>query len=90
MDLGIQDTVGVDGLDLGADQLFAPKAVIPVHDLEEPFDLGRMFDLAPCLEVAEHLSAEAADGLVRSITKHANLVLLGSACRLSVRGTSAM
>jgi SAM-dependent methyltransferase len=80
MDLGIQDAVGVDGLDLEAHRLFVPKSVIQVHDLERPFDLGRMFDLALCLEVAEHLSTEAADGLVRSITSHANLVLFGAAC----------
>jgi hypothetical protein len=64
-DLGIQDAVGVDGLDLEADRLFVPKSVIQVHDLDRPLDLGRMFELALCLEVAEHLSTEAADGLVK-------------------------
>ena len=80
MDLGVQDAVGVDGLDLKPDQLFVPKKVIRVHDLGSPFDLGRTFDVALCLEVAEHLPAEAAGVLIRSVTRHTNLVLFGAAC----------
>jgi len=78
MDLGVQDAVGVDGLDLKPDQLFVPKKVIRVHDLGSPFDLGRTFDVALCLEVAEHLPAEATGVLIRSVTRHTNLVLFGA------------
>jgi SAM-dependent methyltransferase len=80
INLGIQDAVGIDGLDLEADQLLVPKAMVLVHDLRKPFDLGRMFDLALCLEVAEHLPVDVAGDLVRSVTRHANLVLFGAAC----------
>src|SRR5262249_49881456 len=48
-------------------------------DLEQPFDLGRRFDLAISLEVAEHLSAAAAAGVVASLARHADVVLFSAA-----------
>lgn len=72
-DLGAPRCVGIDG----------PAAKSPgelvVHDLCEPLDLGERFDLAICLEVAEHLPDTAADTLVASITAHSDLVLFSAA-----------
>lgn len=41
--------------------------------------LGRSFDLALCLEVAEHLPAEAGAVLVETLTRHAPAVLFSAA-----------
>jgi hypothetical protein len=57
----VQDVVGVDIADHG---------VGIVHDLTEPLNLGRTFDIVLCLETGEHLPAEAADTLADSITEH--------------------
>jgi SAM-dependent methyltransferase len=41
-----------------------------VHDLREPLDLNRTFDLIVCLEVAEHLPPSASDTLCDTIARH--------------------
>src|SRR5207302_6665348 len=48
--------------------------------------LGRSFELAVCLEVAEHLPASASSTLVESLTEHAPVVLFSAAVPHS-RGT---
>lgn len=40
------------------------------HDLRQPLDLGRKFDLVLCVEVAEHLPESAANTLCDTITRH--------------------
>jgi hypothetical protein len=49
------------------------------HDLSRPVELGRRFDLALCLEVAEHLPAEHAQTLVDSLVRLAPVVLFSAA-----------
>ena len=48
-------------------------------DLEAGFDLGRRFELAISIEVAEHLSARAAEPFVHNLTRHAPAVLFSAA-----------
>lgn len=47
-------------------------------DLRETVDFKRKFDLAVCVEVAEHLPESAADTLVRSITRHSDVVVFSA------------
>jgi SAM-dependent methyltransferase len=76
---GVGDVVGVDGSPVPADLLQIPAERFQVRDLSKPLDLGRTFDLAVCLEVAEHLPARFADGLVASLTSLAPVVLFSAA-----------
>lgn len=46
---------------------------------EKPFDFAREFDLALCIEVAEHLNEEAGLNLVKTIAVHAKSVLWSAA-----------
>lgn len=48
-------------------------------DLTKPVDLGRKFDLATCIEVAEHLPVTAADTLIDTITRHSDVVYFSAA-----------
>ena len=48
-------------------------------DLSHRLDLQRRFDLVLCLEVAEHLTAEAAEVVVGNCTRHADAVLFSAA-----------
>jgi len=50
-----------------------------VHDLREPLDLEREFDLILCLEVAEHLPEESADVLCDTIAQHCGGLILFTA-----------
>jgi hypothetical protein len=47
--------------------------------LNDPFDLGRQFDLAQSLEVGEHVREGASDDFVDSIVRHARRYVLFSA-----------
>jgi SAM-dependent methyltransferase len=76
---GISDIAGIDGPWLDVSKLRVDQRHVVVCDLEKPFDLGRRFDLVICLEVAEHLSANAADGFIESLARHAPAVLFSAA-----------
>jgi SAM-dependent methyltransferase len=76
---GISEIAGIDGLWLDTSDLRVDPRFVRVQDLEKPFDLGRRFDLVICLEVAEHLSANAAQGFIESLTRHAPVVLFSAA-----------
>ena len=78
LDAGITDILGVDGTNM-VDHLRFPKDRFVAHDLCEPFDACRKFDLAICLEVGEHLPASAADVLVDTVTRHADMVFWSAA-----------
>jgi SAM-dependent methyltransferase len=73
-----KDQVGVD--------IAAPDGYIR-HDLQTPLELGRTFDLVLCLEVGEHLPAEAADTLADSVTRHSDSMVLWSAAVPGQEGT---
>src|SRR5262245_51325328 len=77
--LGVADVRGVEGPWLDASRLCVDGALVTACDLERGFSLDRRFDLAVCLEVAEHLAAEAAEPLVASLAAHSDLVLFSAA-----------
>lgn len=60
---------------------FMPENVKFVeHDLREPLNLNRLFDVVVCIEVAEHLPESASSTLCNTISRHAgNLVLFSAA-----------
>jgi SAM-dependent methyltransferase len=76
---GASTTVGVDGEWLRIDPLANPDLDIRAVDLEKPLNLGRRFDLAICVEVAEHLSEARAPGLVKDLCALADHVLFSAA-----------
>jgi SAM-dependent methyltransferase len=79
---GVTDVLGVDGAYLDLDLLQIPREQFLAHDLERPLKLGRRFDLAVSLEVAEHLPAEHAATLVASLVGLAPVVLFSAAVPL--------
>lgn len=66
---------------LGIDGEYVETCAIPMEavDLGQPFDLGRRFDVAVCLEVAEHLPPERADGFVADLCRLAPTVVFSAA-----------
>ena len=76
---GVERVLGVDGV--SAEQLKAIPArdFIRSVDLEAGFSVGERFDLVQCLEVAEHLSPEAAPLLIRSLVLHSDVILFSAA-----------
>lgn len=78
-DLGIADVRGVEGPWLKKEDVVIPLDLIVQVDLEKPFSLGRRFDLAVCLEVGEHLAAQAAEHLVNSLVELSDCILYSAA-----------
>ncbi|MCS5489022.1 class I SAM-dependent methyltransferase [Algoriphagus limi] len=79
--LGFRDVKGVDGDYV--DRKLLGKYLIDEefvsHDLTQPIDLGKKFDLCICLEVAEHLPESAADTLVECLKRHSEIILFSAA-----------
>ena len=69
-DLGIDDYLGVDGPWVDPAWLDIPAEHFRHGDLATGADLGRAFDLAVSVEVAEHLESSAAEGFVDTLTAH--------------------
>jgi SAM-dependent methyltransferase len=76
---GVDDILGIDGPWIEPRQQEIPEVFFRECDLTRPVALERTFDLALCLEVAEHLPAEAAPGLIESLTALAPVVVFSAA-----------
>jgi SAM-dependent methyltransferase len=76
---GVADVRGVDGGYLRPEQLLVGASCFTAADVGIPFRLSRAFDLAQCLEVAEHLDPQASETLVDNLVAHAPAVLFSAA-----------
>jgi len=76
---GISDLLGIDNASIEYSQLQVDSSILRRHDLTEPLILERKYDLATCLEVAEHLPASCAKQIVANLTSIAPMVLFSAA-----------
>ncbi len=76
---GVPDVLGIEGEWLPPARLQVPADRVQLHDLTTPLRLGRVFDLALCLEVGEHLPASAADTLVEGLVHLAPIIVFSAA-----------
>lgn len=79
---GVENVVGYDGDYVEHKDLMISAQQFHSQNLEEPVSFSQSFDLAVCLEVAEHLPASAADTLVENLTRAAPVVLFSAAVPL--------
>ncbi len=79
MDMGVTDVLGVDGWAGNPKLLRIPASQYLQADLRKPLRLSRSFDLALCLELAEHLPASAGPALIASLCATAPVVVFGAA-----------
>ncbi len=76
---GATTILGVDGPWTDMTRLLIPADQVAIHDLTQPFDLGRRFDMALSLEVAEHVDKTCSEAFVDNLVRHADVVLFGAA-----------
>lgn len=76
---GASDVQGLDFGEVAPEQLQIAPERFATMDLSERVDLGRRFDLAISLEVAEHLSEDAANQFVGNLVRHADIVVFSAA-----------
>jgi SAM-dependent methyltransferase len=79
MACGIEDVLTVDGPWVPPGARAVPADRFLEHDLRRPLKLARTFDLALCLEAAEHLPAAAAPALASALTEAAPVVVFSAA-----------
>ena len=77
--LGVPEVFGVDGVGVSEGDFLVSKKLFRQVNLEHDWKLKRHFEVALCLEVAEHLSAKASPILVRSLVAHADMILFSAA-----------
>ncbi len=76
---GVNQVVGIDGDYVDRTTLQIEAESFIVIDLVHPFNLGEVFDLVQCLEVAEHIPESSARGLVESLCRHGDTILFSAA-----------
>ncbi|HEY5326741.1 MAG TPA: class I SAM-dependent methyltransferase [Mucilaginibacter sp.] len=78
-ELGVKETIGVDGVDLSPEDLKIPVDNFIKRDLTGSIDLNKKFDMLLCLEVAEHLPEEFAKTLIDTLTRHSDFIIFSAA-----------
>jgi len=78
-DCGIDDFLGIDGIEVEDDSFLVSKNRFQKQNLISHWDLGRKFDLLICLEVAEHLPSESADSFIQALTNHSDVIVFSAA-----------
>ena len=76
---GVNDIQGVDGNWVDPDLFEIPKDSFQQIDLNNGLQLTGSYDLAICLEVAEHLPHEKAQDFIQSLTGLSDFVLFSAA-----------
>jgi SAM-dependent methyltransferase len=76
---GVGTICGIDGNYVDRSKLLIDPACFHPANLAEEFTFDRFFDLAVCLEVAEHIPDARSRYLVKSLTKVAPSVLFSAA-----------
>ncbi|MHB1757681.1 MAG: class I SAM-dependent methyltransferase [Leptospirillum sp.] len=76
--MGVDDFIGLDGSYVSRERLLIPQNRFVEKDLSSNFCIDRRFDLAICLEVAEHISPELSEGFVKNITSISDIILFSA------------
>jgi SAM-dependent methyltransferase len=73
------EVAGVDGPWVQRDRLKIPRETFTAHDLSEPLNLQRRFEVVTCLEVAEHLTVKAGHRLIDGLCRHGDVIVFSAA-----------
>jgi hypothetical protein len=76
---GVLDICGFDGKWVNKDLLVIPRKCFFEVNLDKTFEIKRKFDLAICIEVAEHLSENIAINFIKTLTDASDIVLFSAA-----------
>jgi SAM-dependent methyltransferase len=75
---GLSNILGVDGDYVDTNELFIDKKNFIKHDLNTPLKLKK-FDIALCLEVAEHLEFLSSDILIETLVSASDNIIFSAA-----------
>lgn len=77
--MGIFDVIGLDGDYVDRSLLQIPQELFLPTDLSKPVQIGRKFDLALSMEVAEHIASSNAQQFILNLCEHADTILFSAA-----------
>lgn len=77
--LGVLEIKGVDGNFVDKKHILIDDNEFLRHDLEQPFNAKKKYDLAISIETAEHISPLNSDNIVKALTDSANIILFTAA-----------
>jgi SAM-dependent methyltransferase len=80
LDCGIEDFLGIDGIEVANKDFFVSKERFQRYDLTSYWSINRKFDIVLCLEVAEHLPIDSASNFIKALTNHSDTILFSAAC----------
>ncbi|MPR33423.1 class I SAM-dependent methyltransferase [Salmonirosea aquatica] len=78
-EMGIKRVLGIDGNNVDLAQLHIDRNEFKAVNLTQPVKLNERFDLAVCLEVAEHLPEASAEVLVSTLCDLSDQILFSAA-----------
>lgn len=76
---GVREVLGIDGDYVDRNLLAISQENFRDIDLSLPFTQDKRYDLALCLEVAEHIAPETASTFIESLTQLAPIILFSAA-----------
>lgn len=76
---GVSEVAGYDGDYVVREHLQIPSSAFHPTNLEEKIQFERTYDLAVCLEVAEHISHDKSKQLIESLVSAAPVILFSAA-----------
>lgn len=74
-----KDVHGIDGSQYAVETGVIPREYLEVHDLQEPYETDRYFDLVVCIELLEHLPQSSADTIVNTIASSGQTAVVSAA-----------
>jgi SAM-dependent methyltransferase len=83
-DYGVKEVLGIDGPWVNKKLLskyLATNEFLEIN-LEKNFQIDKKYDLALCLEVAEHISSDNSDTLVKNLTTVSDIIIFSAAVPL--------
>ncbi len=75
----VTEVCGLDGDYLSAESLLIAEEEFRAFNVAEVFQLDSRYDLAQCLEVAEHIPPAASEQLIANLCGHADIILFSAA-----------
>lgn len=75
---GVTEILGVDGDYIDRTKILIPKENFVTANLSEELNLNKKFDVAICLEVAEHLDEKEADHIVKTLINHSDTIVFSA------------
>ncbi len=70
---------GIEGNSAAFEHAVVPSDTLEQHDLREPYQTARTYDLALCFEVAEHIPDRFADVLVDTLVSASDTIVMTAA-----------